>query len=94
MGLVERVRGERLPVLPNLLDKLARLLFALPLADAELGIRQTPFDELLLKLGHDVHELFTHGLTELVGFAARKSRKIARQQHDLFLINGDAVRIF
>ena len=93
MRLVERVRRERLPVGPDLVDELARLGFVLPLVDAELRVREAALDELLLQLRHDVHELLAHRLAELVRLAAREAGEVAREQHHLFLIDRDAVRV-
>ena len=86
MRLVERVRGKGFPISPNLLDKdsrivifrkVKRLAFDRRSTRHELRVCETPFDELRLQFGHDVHELLAHGLTKLVGFAARKASKVS-----------------
>ena len=88
--LVEGVLREGLPVLPDLVDELAGRVLAAALLH-ELGIGETAVDELRLHLVHHLLVLLAHRLAERVGLAAREPGQRAGEQHDLLLIDGDAV---
>ena len=80
MGLVERVAGKRLPVLPDLLERVG-VVAALVSALEELG----------LHLGDQVALLLAHRLPQRVGLTLGEAGELLRQQHDLLLVHGDAV---
>ena len=50
--------------------------------------------EFTLQLIHLVNLLFSHGLTQRIALPAGKAGEQPREQHDLFLINGNSVCIF
>ena len=82
MRLVERIGGEFLPVTPNLFEHLrvvAVLLAAL--------------DELGLQVVQLVLEFLTHRLTQRVRLAAGEVGQKTRQEHDLLLVDRDAVGV-
>ena len=82
MRLVEGIGCERLPVAPYLV---ADLLVVPALL--------TAVDELGLHFVQHVALLLTHGLTQRIGLAAREPGELLRQQHDLLLVDRDAVGV-
>jgi hypothetical protein len=50
-------------------------------------------DELLTLLGDELLDLLAHRFAEHVGFAEAEAGEIARDLHQLFLIDGDAVGV-
>ena len=82
--LVESVFGELDPVVPDFLDGLLR---PVPVAFAT-------FEELDLEFFHQVEFLLPHRLAKLIALTAGKPGQIARKQHQLLLIHGDAIRFF
>ena len=80
MRLVEGVGGKRLPVRPDLLQ----LPNVVPLVCATRH-------EVRLHLVDDVLLLFAHGLPETVGLPLREACELLGQQHDLLLIDRDAI---
>ena len=80
--LVERVGGEFLPVAPDLFEHL-RIVSVLPAALDELGFQVV---QLVL-------EFLAHGLAERVRLAAGEVGQKTRQQHDLLLVDRDAVGV-
>ena len=82
MALVEGVGGKLLPVAPDLLKHLR-----------VVSILRATFDELGLHSIDDILLLLAHGLSEGIRLATRKVGQQARQQHDLLLIDRDAVGI-
>ena len=83
MRLVEGVGREFLPVLPDLIEHLLVVAVLLP-----------TFIEQGLKFVHLVDLLFTHRLTQGVALATGKVSQLSRQQHDLLLIDSDAIGLF
>ena len=80
--LVERVRRERLPVPPYLL------------ADFRVvPVLLRALDELGLHLVQHVALLLSHRLAQRVGLSPGKAGQLLRQQHDLLLIDRNAVRV-
>ena len=82
MTFIEGVGGEFLPLAPDLLQRLA----VVTVAGAAL-------EELLFQLHHLIDEFLSHRLAERVALPACKAGQEAREEHDLLLIDGDAVRI-
>ena len=82
VALVESIGGELLPVGPYLLQDLGVVAIGLTL-----------LDELRLHVVQLVLELLTHGLSKRVAFATREVGQLTRQQHDLLLIDRDAVSV-
>ncbi len=82
MALIESIRSELLPVTPDLLKDF-RIMAILDASLYELRFHR--IDNVLL--------LLTHGLTQSIRLATSKVGQKTRQQHDLLLIDGDAIRI-
>ena len=55
------------------------------------AVFQAAFHEIAPVLGHDRRVFFAHRLAQRVGFAQGKSRQCVGDEHDLFLIDDDAV---
>ena len=83
MALVEGILGEFLPFCPYFLENLFRVAVFL-----------AAFEEQLLQGVHLVDELLTHRLAQGVALASGEVGEQSRQQHDLLLINRDAVGVF
>lgn len=82
VGLVERIRGERLPVSPD--------FFA---HRAVVPVSHSPVEKIALHLVQHVLFLFPHRLSQRIGLPFGKSGQLLREQHHLLLVNRDAVGI-
>ena len=82
MRLVEGVGGELLPVAPDLLEH-----------PGVVAVLRASLDEFRLQVVQLVLELLAHRLAQRVRLAAREVRKQAREQHDLLLVDRDAVGV-
>ena len=83
MRFVKCIGGEFFPVFPYLFEDISVVSVAY---------------SAVYKFGFQLHKhrfyLFPHSLTQLVGLSACEARQLPRQQHNLLLIDGDAVGIF
>ena len=82
MTLIERIRGELLPVLPDLVQH----LLVVPV----LG---TALIEQLLQLLHVGNLLLTHRLTQRVRLSSGEVGEKSGEKHHLLLIDGDTIGI-
>ena len=82
MRFVEGIRSERFPVAPYFLA-----YFRI------VAVFLRSLDELGLHLVQHILFLLTHRLAQRVGLAARESCKLLREQHDLLLIDGNAISV-
>ena len=82
MRLVERIGGELFPVGPYLLQYL-RIV----------AVLRAALDELRLHLIHNVLLLLAHRLAQGIALASGEACQFARKQHDLFLVDRDAVGV-
>ena len=80
MGLVEGIGSELFPVLPDLVQHLL-----------VMAVLLTAFIEERFQLVHLVDLLLTHRLAQGIALATGETCQLTRQQHDLLLINGNAV---
>ena len=83
MALVECVGGESPPVVPYFLEHFFVVTVFLPSGN-KLGVQMVQLFYLF----------FTHGFAQRVALAARESCKLAREEHDLLLVYGNAVSVF
>ena len=83
VALVEGVGGELLPVGPYFLEHFGVVAVALAALD-ELGLHGVD----------DVFLLLTHRLAQGVALASGEVGQLAAQEHDLLLVDGDAVGVF
>ena len=58
-----------------------------------MSVGLTLIHKFHLELRHLIDLLLTHRLTQHVGLAARKVGEESGEKHDLFLIDGDAIRL-
>ena len=82
VGLVKRIRRERLNGAPQRIDR------ALGVTIGEHALA-----ELLIFLGQYFWFLLTHGFTEAICFTSGVVRKFLRNTHDLLLIHDQAVSL-
>ncbi len=82
MALVEAVAGETFPVIENGFGDLAIN-----------AVFYRPFHKLFMVLGNFVFLLFCNGLAELVGLRGFVTRHVHCQEHDLLLVNRNAVSL-
>ena len=83
VALVESVRGEGAPVIPNLFKHLG-----------VVAIGRAALDELGIHVVQLLNKFLTHGLSQGIAFASGKVGYLARQQHDLLLIHRNAISVF
>ena len=82
MALVEGIRCEGTPVVPNLLESLRVVSVGLSALN-EFGVHVVQL----------VNELLTHRLAQGITLATGEIGYFPREQHDLLLVNGDAVSV-
>ena len=82
MRLVESILGKLLPFAPDLFENLL-----------VVSILSSTIDELRLHLQDDILHLLAHRLSQSVALASSKACEFARKQHDLLLIDGNAVSV-
>ncbi len=93
VGLVERIRGESLPVAPDFIHQLLHIL-SLPFRPLhELRIVQATGQELPFQFRHRLQLFLTHRLAQRVGHTAGKVPQCPRLEHHLLLVNGNPVSI-
>ena len=83
MTLVEGIRGKLLPIGPDLFQRFRLVAIGL-----------TTRHELALQVVHLVDQLLTHCLTQGIALATGEIGQQTREQHDLLLIDCNAVCIF
>ncbi len=82
MTLIESIGRECAPVIPNFFKNLWVVTISLTTIN-ELGVH-------VVKL---FYKLFTHCLSQCITLATRKVCNFTREQHDLLLVDGNAVCI-
>ncbi len=83
MRFIESIGGKLFPIGPDLVE----YAFVVAVFLASLNKFRPEFVELF-------PDLFTHSLTQLVGFTTAETSQQSGQQHHLFLIDGNAVGVF